>query len=104
VKLPAFDLPKPKSWDLITAAALGVGLALQGANIAVASPGQPGSSISGGLTFVFVLLQLGLTVGGLLLLGKTAKEGTLWGNLAAVACCLAGMSGFLLAIALWAGA
>ena len=42
--------------------------------------------------------------GGLLILGKTAKEGTWWGNLAAVGTMFVGMSGMLLAAAIWATA
>jgi hypothetical protein len=39
-----------------------------------------------------------------MLLGKTAKEGTWWGNLASLAAMMVGMSGVLLATALWAAA
>jgi hypothetical protein len=53
---------------------------------------------------VFLFGQLLLACGGLMLLGKTAKEGTWWGNLAAVAACLLGITGVLLAAALWAAA
>jgi hypothetical protein len=37
-----------------------------------------------------------------MVLGKTAKEGTIWGNLFAVGACVVGMSGVLLASAMWA--
>jgi hypothetical protein len=39
-----------------------------------------------------------------LLLGKTAKEGTIWGNLAAIGGMFIGVSGVLLAAALWVAA
>ena len=45
----------------------------------------PGVSPSDGFTALVVALQLAICTASLLLLGKTAKEGTLWGNLAAVA-------------------
>jgi hypothetical protein len=53
---------------------------------------------------LFILIQLALSCVGLMVLGKTAKEGTWWGNLAALAAMLAGMGGVLLATALWAAA
>jgi hypothetical protein len=39
-----------------------------------------------------------------MLLGKTAKEGTGWGNFASIAGTFVGMGGVLLAAALWAAA
>jgi hypothetical protein len=53
---------------------------------------------------VVALAQLALGMISLLLLGKTAEEGTLWGNLAAVGGMFAGLSGVLLAAALWVAA
>ena len=64
--------------------------------------GVPGESMAGWLTTTMVLGQLLLASLGLIVLGKTAKEGTLWGNLTATAAMLAGVSGMLLATALWA--
>ena len=66
----------------------------------MASSGAPGTSLSGKLTFIIVLIQLAVMSIALLVLGKTAKEGTIWGNLMAVAGMTAGMSGVLLAAAL----
>jgi hypothetical protein len=37
-------------------------------------------------------------------LGKTSKEGTIWGNLAAIGGMFVGLSGVLLAAALWVAA
>jgi hypothetical protein len=99
-KLP-FDIVKPKPWDLIALAVLAVGVVLSGVNMMLALKNEQ-SSISGGLTGLFVTLQLVICLVGLLVLGKTAKEGTIWGNLFSVGACVVGMSGVLLASALWA--
>lgn len=100
-KLPKIDIVKPKPWDLIALALLAVAGALSGANLMLALRTQQGA-ISGGVTAAFVVLQLVLCLAGLMVLGKTAKEGTIWGNLFAVGTCFVGMSGVLLAAALWA--
>lgn len=93
------SVPKLKRWDWIALAVVVVSLALAGANwFASMERGIDG------LTPGFAFAQLILCLGSLMVLGKTAKEGTLWGNLAAVAGMLAGMSGVLLAAALWVAA
>lgn len=106
LKLPSIklDIPKPKLWDLITGGALLGGCALAGANLMAAQGKEVGTSLSNGTTLLFVVVQLAVCVVCLLLLGKTAKAGTIWGNLAAVAGMFVGMSGVLLAAALWAAA
>jgi hypothetical protein len=100
-KAPKISVVKPKPWDLIALAVLAVGGVLSGLNMMLALKNEQ-SSISGGLTAVFVTLQLVICLAGLMVLGKTAKEGTIWGNLFSVGACLVGMSGVLLASALWA--
>lgn len=102
-KLPSVDVVKPVKWDFIAAAILVAALGLMGLNV-VAAQGDGAVAISGTLTFLFVLGHLGTCLGGVLVLGKTGTEGTIWGNLAAVGACLAGMSGFFLSAALWATA
>ena len=82
----------------------GIAGALIAANLAIVTRKAPGTSIAGGVTAGFVTAQCALALAGLFVLGKTAKEGTLWGNLLAVAGLFAGMSGVLLAAALWAAA
>jgi hypothetical protein len=94
-------LPRPTRWDLITMAAAAVGVVLAGLNWHL-SQTRPGGA--GVFTPLFALVQLGVCLGSLMLLGKTAKEGTIWGNLAAVAGMFIGMGGMLLAAALWAAA
>lgn len=94
-------LPRPTRWDLITAAAAAAGLILMGLNWHL-SQSRPGGT--GGWTPLFVFAQLAVCLGCLMLLGKTAKEGTIWGNLAAVGGMFIGMGGVLLAAALWAAA
>jgi len=104
-KLPSLkEVQRPTRWDLITAAVLVVGLVLMGANFAVASRKPAGEPFPDGLTSLFVFTQLGVSIVGLMLLGKTAKEGTWWGNIAAILAMLVGMGGVLLAAALWAAA
>ena len=100
-KLPKIEIVKPRSWDFIALAVLGVAAVLCGANLALALRTQEGA-ISGAATAAFVTIQLVLCLAGLMVLGKTAKEGTIWGNLFAVGACVVGMSGVLLASALWA--
>jgi len=100
-KLPKIEIVKPKPWDFIALAVLGVAAVLSGANLALALRTEEGA-ISGGTTAAFVVIQLLLCMAGLVVLGKTAKEGTIWGNLFAVGACVVGMSGVLLASAMWA--
>lgn len=104
IKLPQVSLPRPTRWDLFAAAALVVGLVLTGINLQVALSTPPGQHPPGWLTPFFVFAQIGVACGGLLLLGKTAKEGTFWGNAASILAMFVGMSGVLLAAALWATA
>lgn len=94
LKLPKLpDLPRPTYWDFLAIGALLVAVILAGATKAMPR-----------LATVMMVVQLVVACGGLMLLGKTAKEGTWWGNLAAVGAMLAGMGGMLLAAAMWATA
>lgn len=103
LKLPRFDveIPRPRLWDFVALGLAVASLVLAGVNLQMALARGAGGAISGPATTVFFLLQLGLSLGSLLVLGKTAKEGTIWGNLIAVGGMLAGMSGVLLAAALF---
>ena len=56
------------------------------------------------LAMALMFVHLVICCGGLMLLGKTAKEGTWWGNLAAIGTMFVGMSGMLVAAAVWATA
>ncbi|MFL6200976.1 MAG: hypothetical protein ACJ76J_17520 [Thermoanaerobaculia bacterium] len=91
LKLP--DLPRPTRWDFYAIGALLVGLVLAAATVKMPR-----------LAMTLMLVQLVVSCGGLLLLGKTAKEGTWWGNLAAIGAMMIGMGGVLLAAAIWATA
>ena len=106
VKLPllGWEFPRPRKWDFMALAVLLASVLLAGANLKAALGQPPGASVSSLLTALLALLQTGLASLSLFVLGKTAKEGTLWGNLLAVAGMLAGVSGVLLATALWAAA
>jgi hypothetical protein len=103
-KLPKIELPRPTRWDWYAIGALLLGLLLTAANLGVAFTKPPGEPFPAGLTPLFLLGQLVVACGSLMLLGKTAKEGTGWGNLAAIAGTLVGISGVFLAAALWAAA
>jgi len=105
MKLPSIQLgPKPKVWDLIAAGVLTIAAIAAVVNWMAAQKPVAGTSLSGGTTLAFVLAQLVVASASLLILGKTAKEGTLWGNLAAVGGMFFGLSGVLLAAALWIAA
>jgi hypothetical protein len=106
IKLPLIhlEIPRPKPWDFGAALVLALSIAGAGGNLMIALGQAPGASISNSLTLAFVLLQLVLATLGLLVLGKTAKLGTIWGNLLAVGALLVGMSGVLMAAALWSAA
>lgn len=93
--------PKLARWDWIALALLGVGAVLMGANWQAAQASPTGS---GGFVALFVFAQLAICIASLFVLGKTAKEGTFWGNVAALAGMFVGMGGVLLAAALWAAA
>jgi len=106
VRLPSLkdDFPKPTLWDLAALTMLALGGAAMVANLLAAKGTGPGSALSGTQTSLFATLGLAVCVGCLLLLGKTAKEGTIWGNLAAIGGMFIGVSGVLLAAALWVAA
>jgi Ni,Fe-hydrogenase I cytochrome b subunit len=104
LKLPKLDLPRPAKWDFITIGVLLVSGVLIGVNLLMAGKKAPEAPFPSAAAIAFIVIQLALSCVGLMLLGKTAKEGTWWGNLASLATMLAGMSGVLLATALWAAA
>lgn len=104
MKLFHLELPRPTRWDLLALAVVGVAVGSAAANLWVASRKPVGAATPGGVTALFVVLQLAVSAAALGVLGKTAKEGTLWGNLLAIGGILAAMSGVLLAAALWAAA
>jgi hypothetical protein len=104
LKIPKLDLPKPEKWDYIAIGILLVSLVLVVANLMMAGKKAPEAPFSSAATGAFIVLQLALSCVGLMALGKTAKEGTWWGNFASLGAMLIGMSGVLLATALWAAA
>ncbi len=104
-KLPKIQLgPKPKKWDLFALAVLVLAVVLAAVSWRIARAQLPGVPPSSSFTSMVAVVQLALCTISLLLLGKTAKEGTLWGNLAAVGGMFAGLGGVLLAAALWVAA
>lgn len=96
------SLVKPKIWDLAALLVLGGTGALAFGNLALSLQNTSSGSISGAATFFFATANMMICALALMVLGKTAKMGTIWGNLLAIAALLAGMSGVLLASALWA--
>lgn len=104
VKLPKINLPRPQLWDWIAIASLIVGVVFIAANVAIGFKKPEGQPFPSAWTGVFVFGQLAVSCGGLMLLGKTAKEGTGWGNAASLLAMFVGISGVLLAAALWAAA
>ncbi len=98
------DLPKPKIWDFVAIATAGLGFAVAAANASIALGGPAGQAPSDAFTLAMVLSQALIASASLFILGKTAKHGTLWGNLGAVAGMLIGVSGVLLAGAMWVAA
>lgn len=104
IKLPKIALPRPQRWDWFAIGALLVGIALMVANLALGLKKPAGEPFPSGWTGVFVFGQLAVACGGLMLLGKTAKDGTGWGNAASLLAMFIGIGGFLLAAAFWAAA
>ncbi len=94
----AIEIVKPKQWDIAALIVLGISIVLQGANLAFSQSG----AISGGTTTIFAIVQMAICMIAFIVLGKTAKMGTIWGNLFAVGAGVAAMSGVLLSTALWA--
>lgn len=91
-----FRLPRLTFWDLVAIGILGLGVILMGVNWHLSGTDAP--------VMLFAPVQLLVCLGSLMVLGKTAHQGTLWGNLAAVGGMFVGMGGILLAAALWAAA
>jgi drug/metabolite transporter (DMT)-like permease len=98
------EIPRPKPWDLIALAALAAGVLVAAVNVFLSGIVRSGATVSPSLTVVFVGVQLFVCLGSLVILGKTAKEGTIHGNLFAVGGMFVGLSGVMLAAALWAAA
>lgn len=102
MNLPNIQLVKPKIWDLAGAVVLAGAVLASGANLAISQSATESGSISTGATLLFGVLSLVLCLLGFMVLGKTAEMGTIWGNLLSLGASLVGMSGVLLAVALWA--
>ena len=100
--MPEIDIVKPKPWDMAALIVLALSGALAAANLALSIGREGAGAISGSTTLIFVTIQMLVCCLAFLVLGKTAKMGTIWGNLLATAAGVAGMSGVLLASTLWA--
>jgi len=98
------EIPKPRPWDFIALLILVASIGLAGANMFAATSRAPGVALSSFWTYGALSIQLLICMAGTMVLGKTAKEGTIHGNLFAVGAMLMGMSGVLLAAGLWAAA
>lgn len=95
-----WEIPKPRFWDVVAIGLVVVSLAIAGWGWITVRSLPAGQSVSGWLTALWTATQLAISIGGLMVLGKTAKEGTIHGNLAAVAAGLLGLTGVFLAAAL----
>ncbi len=102
LKLP--KLPRPTRWDLYAIGVFALGVILAAVNLGIGLNKPVGEPYPSGLTALFVFGQLAVSCGGLMLLGKTSKEGTGWGNAASLLATFLGIVGVLLAAALWAAA
>lgn len=102
IPLIGAEIPKPKPWDFGALLVVLAGVGVAGVNLSLSRMTEPGVSVATSLTVVCVLAQLGVCCASLMILGKTAKEGTIHGNLLAVTGMFVGLGGALLAAALWA--
>lgn len=104
LSIPRLALAKPTLWDILSIALVAFGGAAAALNWRVATSLGPGDALSTSAASLFALTQLGVCVACLTLLGKTAKQGTVLGDLAAALGILVGIGGSLLAATLWAAA
>jgi hypothetical protein len=107
MKLPALKLPKLprlKRWDLYALGLFLLGMVVTAVNLFKGVTKPPGEPYPTWLTLLVVFIQLGVACGGLMILGKTAKEGTGWGNAFSLLAAFLGTGGVLLAAAMWAAA
>lgn len=104
LKLPKIEMPRLKRWDLYAIGLLLLGVLVSAFNLYKGIAKPAGEPYPSWLTTLVVFTQLGVACGGLMLLGKTAKEGTGWGNAASLLATFLGIGGVLLAAALWAAA
>lgn len=95
-----WEIPKPRFWDFVAIGLLVLAVLIAGWTRMAAANLAPGEDISAWLSGTWAALQLALSIGSLMVLGKTAKEGTIHGILAAVLGCLMGLNGLFLAAAL----
>jgi hypothetical protein len=101
LSLKALSIPKPTIPDLIAAT-----IAIVGGVVALifwnlANSRGAGDAFPTDQAIGFALLELGICFASLLILGVTAKRGTILGNLASLAGMMIGISAGLLAAALW---
>ena len=89
---------------MITLGVLTLGVLITLVNLLVAADRAPGLSLNGTTTSAFATAQLAVCLVCLMLLGKTSKEGTIWGTLASIGGMFLGITGVLLAAALWTAA
>lgn len=104
LSLPRPSIPRPTFWDMVAILIVVIGAILAGSSWAAATSGGPIGSLATTTAILFATAQVGVAIASLFALGKTAKNGTITGNLAAVTGTLLGVSGGLLAAALWAAA
>jgi hypothetical protein len=104
LKLPKLAMPRLKRWDLYALGLLLLGMVVTAVNVYKGITKPAGEPYPSWLTVLVVFTQLGVACGGLMVLGKTAKEGTGWGNAFSLLATFIGVGGVLIAAALWAAA
>ena len=100
--IPKLSFPRPTVWDFVAVAALILGIVVAAMSLRSAVPSVPGQALSTNSAIGYAVAQLLVCSLSLAILGKTAKSGTVFGNLAALGGIIIGISGGLLAAALWA--
>ena len=103
MKLPELNIsiPKPTVTDLFAIGVAVVGAAIAAVSWGLATSKGVGQSLSNGEAIGLAMLQLAVCTASLLTLGMCARRGTIIGNLASLAGLMVGISGGLLAAALW---
>ena len=101
LSLKNLSIPKPTIPDLIAGAVAIVGAVVAAVCWNLANARGAGEAFPTDQAIGFALLELGICFASLLILGVTTKRGTILGNLASLAGMVIGISGGLLAAALW---
>ena len=95
------SIPKPTMPDLVAIAIAALGAVVAAMSWGLAMSRGVGQALSNGEAVGIALIQLLICTASLFALGMTARRGTIIGNLASLSGMMIGISGGLLAAALW---